>query len=189
MNPSTILSTLNANELEHYGVLGMKWGVRKARETTGQKRRSSSGEKTYTFRDKETGKKYKIKASKNLSKDQLKALAKQKIAKAKRDKEKKRREKILSDPTLLYKHRKEFSKSEIESAMKQFEWEKKLKDLSVSRIKAGKDTVSNAVGFANAVIGGYNTAAATVNAFSDADSKLPLINLNPSKDEKKKKEK
>lgn len=47
------------NELEHYGVIGMKWGVRKARTSSGSGRKTSGSKKTTSSRGKVVAKKQK----------------------------------------------------------------------------------------------------------------------------------
>lgn len=196
MNQTSLTTSVLAgteNELEHYGVKGMKWGVRRSDEELGRPSKIKGPKKTYIFKDKETGKKYRLSLPKDhkYSKEQVQAMGKRLIGSAKKrdsdKREKARREKILSDPKKLYKHRKEFTREEIDQAIKTFEWEKKLRDLSIADMEAGKKMVSNAVGYANAIISGYNTIAGVKNAF-DPDNPLPTISVNPEKkkDDKKK---
>lgn len=187
VNQSSITSIIagagTKNELEHYGRLGMKWG----RHIFGEK--ISGPKKIYTFKDKKTGKKYRLAVpkSKNYSKEQIQAMGKRLIAKEQKKQEKARREKILQDPKKLYKHRREFSKEEIDAAMKNFEWEKKLRELSVADVRHGKEMINETVGYVNALIGGYNTAVGISNALYP-ENNLPtiLVNAPKKKDDKKK---
>lgn len=154
--------------LEHYGVPGMKWGVRKQRETTGRKRVSSN------------------ERSKREERARKKAeRAKKRAARAAVTKEKKR-QKILNDPTLLYKHRREFTQTEIQNALKQFEWEKKLKDYSAARLKNGAEFVDTMVSYTNNAMKLYNKAATIANATmkyqGDKDWKdLPILETDSKK--------
>ena len=105
------------NELAHYGVVGMKWGVRKEKYYE-KKAKTSSGKKKEKYID-------KLKKQKKENKKSKKAY----------------RAKILSDPTKLYKHRNEFSKEEIDKAMSKFNREQKLR--GYSRDKQGYNSSQN----------------------------------------------
>lgn len=170
-----------SDELEHYGRLGMKWGQhifgRDEAKSKKQKRTRIERVKARLAR-----KKAKMEAAEAKKKAKAEAaLAKKKAA------DEKRRKEILSDPTKLYKYRKNFSQEEINQAIKQFEWEQKLNDLSVKKIEAGKKRVQAIAGTLSSVVGGYNTVASVVNAFAD-DINLPKVNMgaeNKKKDKKK----
>lgn len=49
-----------------------------------------------------------------------------------------RKKKILSSPRLLYRHRNEFTKQEIDEAIKKIQWERQLKQLSDSQVSKGE---------------------------------------------------
>lgn len=119
------------NELAHYGVLGMKWGVRKQKYYE-KKARSSSGSKS---------KKYAEKAAKQ-------ARANKKYKKA-------YRAQILSDPTKLYKHRKDFSKEEIDKAMSNFNREQKLRGYSRDKksYNSQNNKISKGLAIAGTIVG------------------------------------
>lgn len=173
--------------LEHHGVKGMKWGIRKERETTGRHRAEN---KTRTFSEKVSQRRAKrardrvLRAKAKSEKQQREA--EKKAAKQKMQKEKKRND-ILNDPTRLYKHRREFTADEIQTAMKQFEWEQKLSNLSAQRLKNGADFINTMFSYGNNAINLYNTAARVVNSV-DEDSTLPIIKTSKDiLDDKKKK--
>lgn len=169
------------DSLEHYGVKGMKWGVRKEPERTGRKRIASAeakekGKSRMSYLDR----KRKAKAQKRSEKIQKQQQAKQL-------KEIKRRESILRNPTRLYKHRYEFTQEEINAALKNFEWEKKLQDYSINQLQAGKKYLEAAFTSVNAGINFYNAAARIANTMNP-DS-LPYIPTIKGKKDKKKDEK
>lgn len=156
------------DSLEHYGVKGMKWGVQKKRKTTGRKRTYS--EKTKKRREQRAKK--RVERAKARAEKQA-ADAKRKAEKAAAKKEKRRKE-ILNNPTKLYKHRREFSAQEIQDAMKQFEWEKKLGEYSKNQLSNGAEFINTMFKYANNSINLYNAAARIVNAFNE-ESNMPYI--------------
>lgn len=163
--------------LEHHGVKGMKWGVRKERKTSSGSRRKkvAISTKERSRREKRAAKRVAI----------AKARAERKAAAAQ-----KRRQKILNDPTQLYKHRREFTADEIQTAMKQFEWEQKLSSLSAQRLKNGADFIKTMFDYSNNAINLYNAAARVANSV-DEDSNLPIVKTTKDilEDKKKKKDK
>lgn len=168
MNQKMIMETsigainLAPDFLEHYGVKGMKWGVRKEQPT-------SSGTST-------------------LTKKQAKKLLKQKkLAQAKREREAVKRKKILSNPTKLYKNRDKFSEAEIKKAMEKFNWERNLRSLSKSDLDYGRDVVKNILDTSSSLIGIYNNIARTYNSLGSPDIKWKYIENIPGGDKKKKK--
>lgn len=162
------------NELQHYGVLGMKWGVRRTPEELGHPK-ASSKKKTSNIE------KAKQKTAKQ------KATLEKKAARKKAAEERRRRD-ILNDPSKLYKHRREFSQDEINAALKQFEWERKLQDFSTTRLEAGKRKTQAALGMLTAGLASYDQVARVVNTFSK-DVKLPYLEKAVKKEDDKKKDK
>lgn len=163
--------------LEHHGVKGMKWGVRKEKESYGRRKYMSKDEKAK--REKQA----KTKVSR------AKARAEKAKKKAEKDaaRKEKKRKAILENPTLLYKHRREFSQAEIQDALKRFEWEKKLSDYSKGRLSNGADYINTVFKYANNAINVYNTAARIARS-TDENSNLPIIKtLKEIGDEEKEK--
>lgn len=162
--------------LEHYGVPGMKWGVRKVRETTGRKQSSVNKKKASRLRARleKQRRRQKAKAKKRTQTDAEKTAAK----------EAKRRQDILRSPSKLYKNRYDFTQDEINDALKRFKWEEELRNYSKKQVQAGKDYIDSAFQYANASINLYNTAARVVNSFNLSEK--PWKYIEPAKNDKKK---
>lgn len=164
------------DSLEHHGVQGMKWGVRKDRQhlsNIGSKKASSPKQS------------WKDRRAKQKKEDEKKKAA---LDKAKKEQ---RRRDILNDPKKLYKHRKEYSYDEIKKAIEQFKWERELKGYSESTLKKGADFAKDIVSLMSNSINVYNQAARIVNSLYEGNNgknKLPFIANNIS-DEKNKKKK
>ena len=170
------------DSLEHYGVPGMKWGVRKSRVTSGKKRSLSQKAKDRRAqRARNRVARAKARAEKKEAEDKKKAAS----AATKKEVQ---RKKILSNPTSLYKHRNEFTAQEIQQAMQQFEWEQRLSNYSKTRINNGAEFVGTLVKYANNSINLYNAAARIANSVGKKDDALPFIKPMPidKKDDKKK---
>lgn len=102
-----------------------------------------------------------------------------------REKIQKRREDILKSPTKLYKHRNEFTKQEIDDAMKRFEWEQKLSNYSANELNAGKKYVDSLLGYADTGIRAYNTYAKLYNTFNKGGKRIKTIGEKDSGKKKK----
>lgn len=106
--------------IAHWGIKGQKWGIRRFRNY----------DDTLT----EAGKRrYGDGGSKAIKKA---------------EKERQRRAQILADPTKLYKHRNEFTKNEIETAMARFDTAAQLKEV------ARKERADRRANFERVVLGG-----------------------------------
>lgn len=167
------------DSLEHYGVKGMKWGVRKERATSGKKRTFS--EKQLVRRSKRA--KNRVARAKARSEKKA-AEAKAKAEKAAAKKEK-RRQSILNDPSKLYKHRREFTTQEIQQAMQQFDWERRLSGYSREQLNNGAEFINTMFKYTNNSINLYNSAARIVNSLGGDNANLPYIKQIPGGDKKK----
>lgn len=125
------------NELEHYGVKGQKWGVRRTPEQLGhiseKKRRVSNwiakARKKSAKRKKQTAKK--------------KAEAKKAKAEKEEESEDKIREKVLksTDADYIYKHRKLLTTKELQDRKTWLETEDSIKNISDKRAKKGFNSI------------------------------------------------
>lgn len=155
-----------STELEHHGIIGMKWGVRRTPEQLGHASKKSVS---------------KGKNAVDLLKEKL---AKKKL-KAKQVSEAKRRQKILSDPGLLKDHYKEFSEDEVRNAIKNFRTEKEISDLSKDRIRQAENFLGSMAKITTSAIVVYNNATKAYNTFFPTEKPLPQIK-NPDKVKEKK---
>ena len=129
------------SELAHFGILGMKWGVRRYQNADG----------TLT----EAGKARLAKRqarSEEVSK--RKALRQIKQAERKAAREKKRREKILSDPAKLAKHQNEFTTEELTKAKERLWVLNDISKVKAEKIMNGKKVVDNLLAFGDTINSG-----------------------------------
>lgn len=176
--------------LEHYGVKGMRWGHRKERQSSGKKRKKRTFSEKQKQRRAQRAKNKIAKAKARSEKKEAEAKKKAEAAAAKKEQ---RRKKILSNPTQLYKHRKEFSYDEIKKAMETFEWEKRLSGYSRDQINNGVEYINTIFKATNNCINVYNSAARIVNSLgkekpSDKDI-MPFIQPMSSNKQDKDKDK
>ena len=124
--------------LEHHGIPGMRWGVRRYQNSDGSL--TNAGRKRY-------------------GDGNVNSRSERKAAKA-QAKAAKRREKILNNPKLLKKHLNEYSDKEINDALKRFDQMQRLEGASRNRSKAGKikRALAATVGTGALIVSGYNTA-------------------------------
>lgn len=170
--------------LEHYGVKGMRWGVRKDRKKSGTKRKkrifSEKAQKRRSQRAKNRVARVKARSEKQQAEAKIKA---EKVA----AKNEKRRREILNSPSKLYKHRREFSQQEIQQAMQQFDWERRLNSYSRDQLNNGAEFINMMFKYVNNSINLYNSAARIVNSLGE-DKNMPYIKQISGSDKDKKKD-
>lgn len=174
-------------DIEHYGRKGMKW----YQSIYGSKDKKSSG----SLRGKKLTPSSKAKArmaelsKKQKEKETKKQETEKRSAERKAQAAAKRREEILRNPSKLYKHRREFTQDEINAAIRTFEWEKKLSDLSAARRKAGEEQIKSMVNYSINAINLYNQAARVANSFNLTEKPWTYIETPRSKKDDKNKKK
>lgn len=123
-------------ELEHHGIKGMKWGVRRTPEQLGHK--SVKKKKPSIFanvkKKRQKAKKLKIKEAEKKKKEK---------AKKEEESDEKIREKVLvsTDPSYIYKHRNLLTTKELSDRINRIDTEAKIKSLSDKKTKKGFDTI------------------------------------------------
>lgn len=151
--------------LMHYGVKGMKWGVRKSRPTSGRRRTASERK---AFRDKMLNQNIKggkdkppvSPAEKMISESRKSVEASSGILKRLSDRKKSRQ--------AFNSNVKKMSNSELQTRINRLNLEKQYKRLVYEDTHTGFDTAADildAMGDVLVVAGGVVTVAATVNKF------------------------
>lgn len=165
------------DELEHHGVKGQRWGVIRSPEQLGHKpkakrKKSASGQ----------SKSIAVSAKKKRSSKSVKVSRKEQKQK---EKEVKAKEKSMRSPTTMYRNRNkvDFTKEELDEAMKRFERDKKLSDYSRDEISRGQKYWDTAIKYGDNAIKTYNMFAKVYNSFYDGD--LPIIKDTGNKDKDK----
>lgn len=145
------------NELEHYGVKGMKWGVRRTPEQLGHTLAARKRKIAKLLGDAR-------KKSKKKSERKKKERAKAKEKKTEKKEEKKTestdelREKLLksTDPKYIYKHRALLTTKELQDRLTRIDTEQKVQKLTVDdkakkAMKKGEDTLKSIAAMAESI--------------------------------------
>ena len=157
------------SELSHSGIKGQKHGVRRFQYPDG--RWTEAGKIRYGSRSENW-------EARKLAKEIERT---QKEVKAAEE----RRKKILENPAELRKHLDEFSKEEIDDAIKKFDTSRKLADISKADLQRAEAYFNSIANILSASVRGYNSVASMMNAFiKDAEKKIPGMKA-PNTDAKK----
>lgn len=163
---------MNNVYLEHHGVKGMKWGVRRYQRSDGSL--TPLGKVRYR-----TDKDFKTKINRQRSAEKARQA---RLAKKQHEADKERVVKSGSASELL-KYKGELTPQEMTSAWSRIQWEQNMKgaadkeSVGKSRVNRAIEKIGDVTDGAQTVIKGYNTIANVINAFK-TDTLLPKINTN-----------
>ena len=157
-----------SNELYHYGVLGMRWGIRKSKPASGGKRKLSRKQK----------------------KKRAEALEKARQVKAEKKQYEMDKQKAIKSGSAkdVLRFKGDLTPQEMSYTFQRLQWEQNMNSFSSREISAGKskvDSIMGAVGkttgYINTAAKAYNTFANIYNAFNTDKSLLPKIDTDITK--------
>ena len=182
------------NYLAHYGILGMRWGVRRYQNRDGSL--TAEGRKRLGIKDSGSPRHAPSNAQKRSRQEHAEAERVRKEAEAKEQREKEKKlalEKGTAADVLKFKG--ELTNKEMQDAVNRINLEKQLSSLSKVDVKSTWDKMDSLVNtavkikdYANKGIEMYNLIAKVHNSFASENEQMKLIDGNSTTDEKKKAE-
>lgn len=166
-------------ELQHHGVKGQRWGIRRFQNHDGSLK--PAGKKRYGI----IGSIKERSAAKKKQKQRTEALEKAREVKKTKAEEAAEKKRVLESGTAdeVMKYKGQLSNKELADAYSRLNYERLISDLSVKDTRSGADKANSLMDKAEKVVGAaqkgldtYNKAAKIVNAVSKAD--LPTFEGN-----------
>lgn len=164
--------------LEHYGILGMRWGVRRFQNKDGSL--TNAGQKRYGgSSDKKV--RHKPSSARKLAKQRAANLEKARQAKIAKKQYEEDKKKALESGTAadVLKYKGKLTNMELQSAMNRINLEQQLFTMAQKDVKSGwdkMDSLMNKVGkvtdYSSKAINFYNVIAKVNNSFSDSKMKI-----------------